>query len=336
MTLLVAARDRERNGRASARQEVTLGESDLVQWGRRMTRLLAGAVLLVASALKFYGGVIPPLAPDTSLPTGGNVGISSALLGTEAFLGMCLLLGFWQKTVWYVGATCFAAFLFIAVQSALSGSSSCGCFGRIEISPWFTVVLDAIFVSAFLAFAPAGRGTEISRNAARPLTLLGLATLAGVVAGSFFLAHRRAIAVTAAAARIAVDGTLPLYDGMTVLEPEKWIGKSFPIFKHVDISPQLAAGNWIVLIYHHNCPVCREAIPEYEQLAKVGRRSVALIEMPPFASKGNDPVSSVTCLRGKLSEDREWFAQTPLAVALANGIVVSTASGEGAKTPLNE
>ena len=59
-------------------------------------------------------------------------------------------------------------------------------------------------------------------------------------------------------------------DGKTVvLEPEKWIGKRFPLLDYIDIGDKLKEGSWVVVLYHHDCPKCKEAMPKYEELGAV-------------------------------------------------------------------
>ena len=294
-----------------------------------MARFVAGAMLVVACAMKYYAGVVPPLPLDAGLAAPAV----AAVIGAEAFLGTWLLFGIRPRMAWYAATGCFAVFLALALRKVLSGSASCGCFGRVEVNPWFTVVLDGALLSALLAFRPARKQVVGAGRPAHGVALLALLGFAGLVAGSFAWAHQRAVAVTAAAARVANDGALSVYGGVTVLEPAHWIGKPFPLLKHVDVGQQLSRGKWLVLIYHHDCTMCRDAIPAYERLAEIGAQNVSLIQMPPFASSSEDPASSASCLRGRLSDDREWFATTPLVVSLSDGNVQSVAFGEAARTP---
>ncbi len=53
-----------------------------------------------------------------------------------------------------------------------------------------------------------------------------------------------------------------------VLEPGEWAGKELPILEHIDIGDRLKAGNWLVLLYHYDCPGCAEAIPNVRVQAR--------------------------------------------------------------------
>ena len=109
-----------------------------------------------------------------------------------------------------------------------------------------------------------------------------------------------------------------------VLEPETWVGKELPILEYIDIADSLRTGNWVILLYHYDCPDCTEAIPKYEQMARdlAGNGDflrIALIEMPPYGP----PVvaSGSPCTLGRLANTKEWFVTTPAVALLTDGTV---------------
>jgi len=112
-----------------------------------------------------------------------------------------------------------------------------------------------------------------------------------------------------------------------ILEPKTWIGKELPILEYIDIGEHLRSGNWLVLFYHHDCPDCRRAIPQCEQMARGLRGNkdvlrIAVIEVPPC---GPGALSAASlCVRGHLAKIKEWFVATPVMVLLAEGKIVST------------
>jgi thiol-disulfide isomerase/thioredoxin len=114
---------------------------------------------------------------------------------------------------------------------------------------------------------------------------------------------------------------------IVILEPLQWIGKRLPILSSVDVKDQIATGDWTVVLYHSDCPACREAMPTFEQQARSGA-PVATIEMPPYAAADSELVPpSSACLRGRLSDKREWFATTPVVMRVRDGTVVSAREG---------
>lgn len=115
-----------------------------------------------------------------------------------------------------------------------------------------------------------------------------------------------------------------------ILEPETWIGKELPILQHIDIADQLKTGNWLVVLYHHDCPSCAEAIPKIEQMSRdlEGNEDllkIALIEVPPYAPN-NENLTDVntSCALDKLDQSKEWFVTTPAIMLTQNNTVLQS------------
>ena len=111
-----------------------------------------------------------------------------------------------------------------------------------------------------------------------------------------------------------------------ILEPESWVGKPLPILDHIDIRDQLTQGDWLLLLYHHDCPDCIDAIATYEQMARdladnEDFLQIAFIEIPPYGNQMINPNSP--CLYSRLADTKEWFVTTPAVVLLNNGQVRS-------------
>src|SRR5207247_2154564 len=92
-------------------------------------------------------------------------------------------------------------------------------------------------------------------------------------------------------ATLTADGTLDENAAIVLLEPDKWVGKSAPLLKYIDIGNELAVGSWLVVLYHYDCPKCQEAFPRYESMARNfdGMR-VALIAVPPYGDADSTSV----------------------------------------------
>jgi hypothetical protein len=60
-------------------------------------------------------------------------------------------------------------------------------------------------------------------------------------------------------------------------------------------------------------------VPQYAQLAM--QEQVALVEVPPY---GDSHASANSALHlARLSDDRDWFIQTPVETQLADGLVIA-------------
>lgn len=249
-----------------------------------------------------------------------------AVVEFELFFGLWLLAGLLPRLTWTAAVGCFGLFAIVSLYKALDGETSCGCFGRVSVNPWYTLGLDIAAIMALLRWRPQSQSLQssapvrlFSRRVAILLTVfLALGVPVGIAMGTY------------RSANLAESGEI-LGDGeIVILEPEQWVGNEFPLIEYIDIGEELKTGDWNVLLYHHDCPSCREAIPKYQELAEHGKAGaedarVALVEMPPYDGSTNGlGVSSAICLLGRLSNTKEWFAETPLEVKLDNGEVTTS------------
>ncbi len=289
-----------------------------------MRRLLA-LLLFIAAALK-------ALYPSTTSHQGilglPSHSLSSALIVFEFVLGSWLLTGWQRVSLWLATTVCFSVFAPIALGSGLRGSTSCGCFGRVAVSPWWTVAIDVAALVALTIWVPLPpRGHEHPPDSpSRPPTLRSLRItslllmILGVSLGAFVSPELFKAANRLIGSRKVV-----------VLEPELWEGRAFPLLSNIDIGETLRRGRWTVLLYHHDCPKCQAIIRAYEirQLpsADAAQWPIALIEVPPYGKAGygkSDPSSPI--LRGRLDDDEDWFVTTPLLIRIDDGTVVAVVS----------
>ncbi|MBI2826200.1 MAG: hypothetical protein HYX69_16085 [Planctomycetia bacterium] len=297
----------------------------------RTLRAALGGVLLVAAGLKAYDLVSAPAAAS---PVGSRL-LAAALVEGEALLGLWLLSGFARRGAWRAALVAFALFACVSLYRGLSGAESCGCFGGVRVSPWWTFVGDLAAVFALWwwwprrdladALVPAAEAPEVVRE--RHAWRMVPAALAAV---SLNLTVVWAIAMLAPA-RLTDAGDIPADAKSVVLEPNGWVGKRLPLLTHTDIGSQLSVGQWTVLLYHHDCPKCQEVLANYESdegLADLGRaRQVALVEVPPFDDTLiADSGAPLGFARGLLSADKEWFVATPVVIDVDDGTVVRVSS----------
>lgn len=141
-------------------------------WGYCVVRLAIGAVLVAAAALKGYEyatwGVVSGAWIDSPW-------LSLVLAEGEFLLGALLVLGLWPTFTLRTAVACFAVFSLVALFKGLHGEESCGCFGAVEINPWYVFVFDAVAVAALLAL-PKVCGRRLSGH--RSSLLRGALTLA--------------------------------------------------------------------------------------------------------------------------------------------------------------
>ncbi|BBO34282.1 MauE/DoxX family redox-associated membrane protein [Lacipirellula parvula] len=270
-------------------------------------RLLLTGLLLTTAALK----VLSP-AESAAMAIAYNIPpfLTAMVVQAELALAALLLFGCRPRQTLFAAAVMFALFGAFSSYRGWAGYESCGCFGSFQVNPWITAALDgAMFLlAAWGAWkSPVDQHHELKRfyYAGGLYAVAGLWAAAGMIS-SASSSHE--------------DATIGDTSGLVVLEPGTWIGKPFPLMSHLSPVVPLHEGRWTILIHHHDCPRCQEAVPQYERLAEAGNdRRIALVETPPY---GEIALSEQGALRTRLSEDHEWFVQTPVEIQIDAGVVV--------------
>jgi len=309
-------------------------------WRFRMVQIGISFVVMAAAGLKAQQAL-------DEIGLGGRW-LRAGEISVEVGLGLWLVIGGFRRAAWWTTLGCFCCFVCIALYKSLSGAESCGCFGAVKVNPRYTLVLDIGIVAALL-WARGGHprskvpDAEIGGVRRKPrrwpfgeIPRASLAAALGLVAGVgvWYFQPR--------ATQAGVSG-LEHAGKWLVLAPEKWLANRFPLVGEIDIGPQLARGQWIVVLYHADCDTCRKAIPVYAAL-EAGSRNlesgrgredpgtrVCYVEMPPYANAADDPLRGIEgIIRGRLSDRHEWFATTPVVVEMSDGLIVRAAAGEAA------
>ena len=281
-----------------------------------MARVVLGLVLLTAASLKGYQLATEPVA-GTSLLSSRWFLIT--LVDVELLFGVWLLSGLYSRPTWAATIFCFGGFAGVSLWKALSGEASCGCFGSVPVNPWWTFTFDLAAVGLLAWCRPATAQPPTGRLGLR-WAGIALALLAGGVPGTLAMATYTPTALSA-------DGVIVGEGNLVVLEPEKWTGKPFPLAGWIDVGERLVRGDWIVVLYHHDCPKCQEILSVCERLAQRASSDsaalpMALIEVPPYASGGDDLTwLGSHGMLGRLNNERDWFVETPSVMVLREGNV---------------
>jgi len=104
-----------------------------------------GCLLITAALLKAHNLYRDPFAIDPILPTRAWM---IAALVSEFGVGVWLVTGVYARTARLIAAVLFGFFGTISLDRALNGEASCGCFGRVAVTPWLMSVLDFCLVLA--------------------------------------------------------------------------------------------------------------------------------------------------------------------------------------------
>lgn len=289
--------------------------------GYDLVRLALAVVLLAAAALKGYQLATEP-AFGTSLLESRWVLI--ILVECELLFGLWLVGNFHPRETRWLAVTCFTAFAVVSCYRGLVGAASCGCFGRLHVNPWITLSLDVAAVLSLVHFVPplradvdAGRYSLRLSLARRRLVTLLVWVLLGMPA-AWGMANPRID-------RLGVTGLIETDAEIVVLEPEAWIGKPFPLTAYVNIGEQLREGQWLVMLYHHDCPACRKLFDGRAELAARLQRNglrLAFVEIG-LSEVGVNESDQDAFVWGRLVDTRHWFVETPSAVFVRDGVVAS-------------
>ena len=248
--------------------------------GMAWHRIAIALFLLFAAVFKARDAASPPAVTSTLL-----------LVALEVALALWLLVGKFRRAARLAAMALFVAFAGAALAKGLLGHDSCGCFGRLPVSPWLTLGIDvaalgALCSSESIAFRPSpGKLRSIGAIAA-------LLAVAGVAAWG----------VNRSAAQ-----------SWQMIDAENWVGKRLPLLAHIDRPEQLVEGTCVAVLYHHQCEACQQVLSSLRS----GDVRAVLVELPPY---GPSPPPWARHVR--LSDDRQWFAESPLAVRLHEGTVL--------------
>lgn len=108
-------------------------------------RLGIALLLFTAAVLKAH-----QLATESLLGRGllNSRAVLVAAVELEILLAFWLVSGLALGAAWWVTAAVFGVFGAVAAGKGIAGEPTCGCFGRVATSPWFSFWLD---VSVLLA-----------------------------------------------------------------------------------------------------------------------------------------------------------------------------------------
>lgn len=277
-------------------------------------------VLLVAAVLK---AALAFSATPSAMPIRHPL-LLLALIQAEVLLSTWLLVGGAAVVRFFVAMTCFCLFAGYAVYEALHAIPSCGCFGNVKVPPLLTATFDASAVAALWFTRP--RGSHAQKKPSRTRFLagitIGLFSAIGLCTGYF--------------AKYSAKAMEP--DDLVILDPTSWPNHTFPLLDNIGGASETRKGRWVLVLYHHDCDSCRRAIPAYCSMAGqkkgAGWPRLAFIQMPPIVAPADDPVpKSAQYLHLNLPPSHLWFATTPVAVLLDNGVVKAASSGKAAETP---
>jgi hypothetical protein len=272
--------------------------------------LIVGTLLFASAFLKAWGG-----SDFRTI----RVEFFYAFIIFELTLAAACFVGFQPRRVRLLLFMLFACFAGYATYLLTTDAKSCGCFGAVTVPPVWTLSLDIFVLTLLWKWRP-------QQDAADKRTIAAFGWMKWSVVYATMAMPATIVLLARQPAVLSDEDSLVDMGSIVILEPETWVGQPLPIVSEVDVGHELTTGEWLVVLYHHDCQKCQQATPLYReravQLAHAGDpRRIALIETPPHAAQFSK-LNTIPCLEGRLSDEREWFVQTPVEITLKEGKVV--------------
>ncbi|MBX3432042.1 MAG: hypothetical protein KF847_01715 [Pirellulales bacterium] len=277
--------------------------------GVQFVSMAIAMLLMVSAALKTY---LPQETATLATAYRIPIWLTAAVVQVELLVAVLLLFRFRLQTTLRGTVVLFIGFAIFSAYRVLAGAESCGCFGPVKIPPLATTALDIIVVLA--AWVASYRTQDGQFNFSRAVRAMGVFGSLGALAAASFIWFIPSD---------ASDNAIGESGGLVILEPETWIGEKPPIGMHLTPAVNLSAGTWIIVLYHHDCPDCQDALPKYERLAAATQADgtrIVLVEVPPFAEASMDFNAAI---HARLPEEIEWFVQAPVEIQIIDGVVTA-------------
>ena len=264
-----------------------------------LTRWLLGVLLLTALILKLE-----------QLVEGGGWSrrwIEEGVIGGEAVWALWLFRGKWTRLglcLSVIGFLCFAGASWWKLSKGITG---CGCFGRWDLSPKVSFWIDWAAV-VLLGWS---YGMEFSEPKRRHRFWLSAAVLSLLVAIGFYQ-------------------TALFFGRNSEVDPQDWIGHSWPPIEDPRFSVDLASGNWVVLVYDSSCHHCMTLAEDYLEQAKTWRAEGRQVELSliDIASSPDAERTPDALTRTKRSEEQNRiFKPIPAVLLVKNGRILAVQEG---------
>ena len=287
------------------------------QVGWRVLRILLAVLLLFSSFAKAHMLATVPTISEGILQSRW---FQIFVMELELAFAVWLFVGLMPRITWVAAVGCFTVFAIVSATHLFSGAKSCHCFGAITTPPIFTLTLDFAVIGLLIAFRP--KGLVLQRKAfLQELPELKRFRRVSLVAVLWLL-----LAIPATYAMLSVEkndlaelGTEFIgADGKKtiLLDPEKWIGKKLPLLPYIEppeVREKLKTGEWTVVLYHHDCPKCKEVIND---LIEKKTENLVCVEVPPL---GTSRLMFPTVVNSSINMKQQIFVETPVVLSLANG-----------------
>jgi hypothetical protein len=258
----------------------------------------------------------------------GNISQYVGILGLvviELFCAVWYLMGIWPRLASDVVLALFIIFTLVSIARAVGGEKSCGCLGHLVVSPWLIAPLDAVLAALVWIIRPLPRQSGL-RPQSLAIQITFLLMLATGVAGYAELGGHKHLLRWTSAMHLLTD------DSETLLEPETWIGRPFPLCEQVQLQDSAESicdkleGKIVVLLVRAGCDQCRDAMLRYEKLIDTPNcdfQGMVVLNVDDSSRSFEHVQTRPRITRGRLKKTTKWQVQTPVILVTVDGEVVA-------------
>ncbi len=114
-----------------------------------------------------------------------------AIIETEALLGLWLMTGLYVRAARWIALSFFGVLASVSLYLAFLGESSCGCFGRVQVNPWFSFAIDVSAILALWRWRAQSGSYASSRTALQALLrgVLGTSAMVLLIFATFWIMY---------------------------------------------------------------------------------------------------------------------------------------------------
>jgi hypothetical protein len=260
---------------------------------RSRLHILVAGVLIVAAALKSYSLIH---IPSPSQLFFGSL-LPSWLLVILEFVVAGMLLVF-PNAIWLRNfcIMLFFAFLQYSIYLIFIDDGFCHCFGFVSFPPVTIATLDSLCIFALIV------KQEASRKVRFDLAMLSTFVLIALGVSYQF----RPIDIS----ELERGGV----NNPVILKPNEWVGHELPVWREVGGYEEAVVGAATLIFHQKECPKCNLLLSQLTSFEQ-STATIVLIEVPPYA---NSEHADTSLPKLRLSDDYDWFIQTP-SVVLVDG-----------------
>jgi hypothetical protein len=232
----------------------------------------------------------------------------------ELFFGIWLIFGMLPKLTWLMSIGLFFLVSIISFHKAVSGETSCGCFGNVTVNPWITMTFDLCVVVLLVCLRFNKKYPEkldrefFYQYNLRLILWAGICVLLGSSAYGWITQKTYE--------RLENIGQV-LESNIVQLEPESWIGREFPLRDYVIDGQKMMRGKWIIMFSRHGCSDC-ETIKTKLLKNKDQNIMLAFLDITAMAATNNSPIIAQNF---QIVPEINWIMATPVIIELSEGIV---------------